>query len=56
MLSFPLKLSLASEMLIKDQNAKVKWNVHVFMYEHGIFSQLGTVQLKAAYNGGLYKR
>ena len=56
LLSFPLKLSLASEMLIKDQNAKVKWNVHVFMYEQVIFSQLGTVQLKAAYNGGLYKR
>ena len=29
LLSFPLKLSSASAMLIKDQNAKVKWNMYV---------------------------
>ena len=31
LLSFPLKLSSASAMLIKDQNAKVKWNMYVCM-------------------------
>ena len=42
LLPFPLKLSSASEMLIKDENAKVKWNMYVCMYvcmcERGIFS------------------
>ena len=40
LLYFPLKLSSAYvDKRSKCQSAKVKWNMHIFMYEHGIFSQ-----------------